>query len=203
MSDLFHPGVKDEWLMKIFTVMAQAPHHKFQVLTKRPERMRDVLGNAEVAKYFMGAFGSWPLPNVWWGASIEDQDSANHRLPILAECIAAIRIVSYEPALGPVDFVEAVGGIAINVAAFDWIICGGESGSGARPMHPDWARSTRDICQGAGVPFFFKQWGEFLPAIQDGKNKTSLNCGDKPIRLGKKAAGAVLDGVEWKEFPQC
>jgi protein gp37 len=205
MSDLFHPGVKDEWLMKIFTVMAQAPQHKFQVLTKRPERMRDVLGNAEVAKYFLGAFGAWPLPNAWWGVSIEDQDSANHRLPILAQCIAAVRMVSYEPALGPVDFVEAIGGIAINVAAFVWILCGGESGDNARPMHPDWARSTRDVCQRAGVPFFFKQWGVWRPGESKdfGKFKDDTTTGQFMVRVGKKSAGSHLDGVEWKQFPQC
>jgi len=79
------------------------------------------------------------------------------------------------------------------------VIVGGESGPHARPMHPDWARSVRDQCQAASVPFFFEQWGEFLPAKQDGIN--CLNCGDVPLRVGKKAAGRLLDGVEWNEYP--
>jgi len=87
-------------------------------------------------------------------------------------------------------------------SGLDWVIAGGESGHGARPMHPDWARSLRDQCQAAAVPFFFKQWGEWLPALQDGADRQELNCSDSPIRVGKWAAGRLLDGREWNEFPR-
>lgn len=231
MSDLFHPEVKDEWLMKIFAVMAQAPQHTFQVLTKRPERMLEVLANSEVSGYFQRSYGKWPLPNVWWGVSVEDQASANERLPLLIHCNAAVRIVSYEPALGPVDFAAAMG---FNVdksvrlrsltgpmggALLHWIICGGESGPHARAMHPDWARDTRDFCASLGISFFFKQWGEWAPwkpgfaagevrhmRARDGElfrePLLAGASGTPMVRVGKKAAGASLYGVEWKELPQ-
>jgi protein gp37 len=208
MSDLFHPGVNAEWLAEIFGIMARAPQHTYQILTKRPERMLDVLTrgvNRDIVELFSKKYTRTWLPSNWWfGVSIEDQDSANHRLPILAECPAAVRFVSYEPAIGPVDFVAAMGADPILVSAFDWIICGGESGPNARPMHPDWARIARNQCSAAGVPFFFKQWGEFLPRDQQSRTlEAAPNAQHEFHRIGKKGSGAVLDGVEWKEFPQC
>jgi protein gp37 len=114
----------------------------------------------------------WPLPNVWLGVSVEDQTRADERIPDLLATPATIRFISAEPLLGPVDLDKAVmlqpfteyypGQPPLN-----WVIVGGESGSGARPMHPDWARAIRDQCASAGVPFFFKQWGEFLPGYVD------------------------------------
>lgn len=214
MSDLFHESVEDDWLIQIFAVMQACPQHTFQILTKRPLRMFSwmteengdlvSLAGAELAsqKGWCHAHedGPWPLKNVWLGVSVEDQHTANVRLPLLAQTRAAARFVSYEPAIGPVDF-----GVALPKqewrCSIEWVICGGESGQLARPMHPEWARSARRFCTDYQIPFFFKQWGEFLPAMQDGRNKTELNCSDEPLRVGKKKAGAVLDGVEWKEFP--
>lgn len=175
MSDLFHPGVSDEMLVRIFEIMAMAPQHVYQILTKRPERMRAWLGEV---------FAADPPRNWHFGVSVEDQKTADERLPILMQCKAAVRIVSYEPAIGPVDFLKPLG----VDGAVDWIICGGESGPGARPMHPEWARATRDFCIAAAIPFFFKQWGAFGSAVMK--------------RLGKTEAGSELDGREWKEYPE-
>lgn len=126
----------------------------------------------------------WPLPNVWLGVSVEDQKTADERIPLLLDTPAAVRWLSIEPLLGPVD---------LDGQALDWVVVGGESGPNARPMHPDWARSIRDQCQAAEVPFFFKQWGEYglLPGTIDGT-----------VRLGKKKAGRLLDGREWNEYPE-
>jgi protein gp37 len=224
MSDLFHPGVKDEWLAQIFSVMARAPQHTYQILTKRPERMLAALHAASdpaVALSFENAYGqSWPPPNWWFGVSIEDQKTANHRLPILVRCPAAVLWVSYEPALGPVQFGEALGG-AVNIARIDGIVVGGESGPRARPMHPKWARDVRDLCMALGIPFFFKQWGEFSPGaavrgfsqwpdlsnhsvlVPAHPGREGFDSHQIMNRVGKHAAGAHLDGVEWKELPKC
>lgn len=149
-----------------------------------------------------------PLPNVWLGVSVEDQKTADERIPLLLQTPAAIRFVSYEPALGPVDFsaflpVMTIGGVEMELW-LSWIIAGGESGPNARPAHPDWFRSVRDQCQSAGIPFFFKQWGEWLPAGEDGApcDHQHLNCSDQPVRVGKKRAGRLLDGREWNELPE-
>lgn len=185
----------------------------------------------------------WPLPNVWLGVSAEDQTRADQRIPDLLDTPAAIRFVSYEPALGPVDFrrwfhdedctgldslehgvmcpCRGYGGP--HEVTLDWIICGGESGPNARPMHPDWARSVRDQCAAAGTPFLFKQWGEWVQADHtvcpdsdmstnkavwlgwDGKQAKPSHHGlENPIgviRTGKKRAGRLLDGVEYNGFP--
>jgi protein gp37 len=219
MSDLFHPGVKDEWLARIFWTMLKAPQHTYQILTKRPERMLQALLAARDAHENFRQ--SWPPPNWWFGVSIEDQETAKRRLPILAQCPAAVRIVSYEPAIGPVDFVAAMGGMPLLVSAFDWIICGGESGPHARPMHPNWARTVRDQCTAAGVPFFFKQWGAWMPGAANGFTQWPEIDRSRPLLMpahpgragrddhqimlcvGKHKAGSNLDGVEWKEFPKC
>lgn len=206
MSDLFHPAVKDEWLAAIFDVMGRAPQHTYLILTKRPERMRDVLAAAAdpaVARAFEKTYSQpWPPPNWWFGVSIEDQKTADQRLPILAECIAAIRWVSYEPALGPVDWLGMHG-----PPWMDWLVVGGESGAEARPMHPMWARAARDICRSIQIPFFFKGWGEWRPlrgAIGvPGGDLARYEDGTDFVRVGKSRSGSSLDGVEWKEFPQC
>jgi protein gp37 len=209
MSDLFHPGVKHEWLASIFDVMARAPQHTYQILTKRPERMFDALLTAQaIGADFERTYGHiWPPPNWWFGVSVEDQATANHRLPILARCPAATRFVSYEPALGPVNFAAAMGGDPRAVLAFDWIIVGGESGPRARPMHPDWPRSVRDLCSELGIPFFFKQWGEWMPRDPQNQKEATriaqLESGVVMSRIGKHDAGAILDGMQWRQFPEC
>ncbi len=188
MSDLFHSDVPDEFIARVFGTMSGCKKHTFMVLTKRPERMLKWLmrcGNggglgwithngAKPIAYggdgiVVGENDRWPLPNVWLGVSVEDQTTADERIPLLLQTPAAVHFVSCEPLLGPVDLNKAHGfqrpiygdtGGYPPPERLDWVICGGESGPGARPMHPDWARSLRDQCADAGVPYFFKQWEE-------------------------------------------
>lgn len=174
MGDLFHEDCPDDWILDALTVMAIARRHTFQVLTKRAERMRDFMSNPDLLQEIMVNWWSfdggirgvdaWPLPNVWLGISAEDQRRYDERRKALANTPAAVRFLSAEPLLGPIDlhfdweedrFIP------------DWVIAGGESGPKARPMHPDWARSLRDQCAAASVPFFFKQWGEWKEAFHD------------------------------------
>jgi protein gp37 len=200
LSDLFHEQVPDAFIDRVVTVMALASQHTFQVLTKRPERMAAYMQAAPdrlrddfaaFTAFFSDSdipqaavnLDTWPLPNVWLGASTEDQATADERIPHLLRTPAAIRFLSCEPLLGPVNLhpwmghwigVESVAGPPIVVGArsvprriripkLQWVIAGGESGRNARPMHPDWARSLRDQCQAARVAYFMKQWGEWLP----------------------------------------
>ncbi len=256
-GDLFHPNVPDEWIDKIFAVMALCPQHIFQVLTKRPERMAEYLtrladlGVSEASDKIAAAiegdfcgyafaasrqnnitiFGGgepyislkkWPLPNVWLGTSISDQDSANERVPHLLRCPAAVRFVSAEPLLGFVDLTAILcdgwglyplSGVRSDNSppsgfsqgpSIDWVIVGGESGPNARPMHPDWARSVRNQCVRTGTPFFFKQWGEYKPASNVARNRPLLEFSDgwTVKRVGKSSAGRLLDGQEWSQLPE-
>ncbi|TIX71478.1 MAG: phage Gp37/Gp68 family protein, partial [Mesorhizobium sp.] len=210
MGDLFHEDVPNEWIDRVFAVMALSTHHTFQILTKRARRMREYIGGFECdgvrrlnVAYAAGrlmedgdnahdevANAVWPLPNVWLGVSAERQQEADERVPELLATPAAVRFVSAEPLLGPIDFeriklpgiinpLDALRGEGYTTMLhgqyagqrlyhglkygcgrrLDWIIVGGESGPNARPMHLAWARSIRDQCTAAGVPFFFKQWG--------------------------------------------
>ncbi len=261
-GDLFAEGVPDEWIDQIFAVMALAPQQTFQVLTKRPERMREYLttpgrqrsisiqareiGRSPSIEFLMRR--PFPLPNVWLGVSVEDQRRADERIPILLDTPAAIRWISAEPLLGPVDLnnicyrdddleirYSALMGEAWiensssasayddGLPSLDWVVVGGESGPHARPMHPDWARGLRDQCAAAGVPFLFKQWGEYAPrraaepADQVDARKALIVRSDGGItsgllsygpdawimdKLGKRRAGRLLDGVEHNAFPQ-
>jgi protein gp37 len=185
MGDLFHESVQMEWLWQIWSVIAACPRHTFQILTKRADRMHfyvKYFAN-ELTKHCIGELNT-PLPNVWLGVSVENQRFADERIPLLLQTPAAVRFLSCEPLLGKVDLYKLRHATRKNILV-DWVIAGGESGPHARPMHPDWARSLRDQCQAAGVPFFFKQWGEWWSGM----------------RLGKKKAGRLLDGREWNEFP--
>jgi protein gp37 len=231
MSDLFHAGVSDEFIAKVFVIMAATPRHTYQILTKRHGRMRSLLNSVQFAGQVRTAFealaenhvitdpvGSWPLANVWLGVSAEDQQWADIRTFALEETPAAVRFLSCEPLLGPIDLRLA----ERPVGAVNWVIVGGESGPRARPMHPDWARSLRDQCQAAGVAYFHKQNGEWAPrsaisAPNYGSTPSVLfgdghdEGGDIPRerqrgyvwlwRVGKHAAGRELDGREWNEFP--
>lgn len=276
-GDLFAEGVDQVWIDHVFAVMALAPQHTFQVLTKRPERMREYMLGMPSRRSFIAGYGALvrggnlpdhyetayeaiakPLPNVWLGVSVEDQKRAAERIPVLLDTPAAIRWISAEPLLGPVNLrririapdhhtmIDAMDGYAVadrpgrERAMLDWVVAGGESGPGARPMHPDWARSLRDQCAAAGVPFLFKQWGEWAEACPDmcddgGKHievdpdsyegeaiyddaTDRLIAADGRLftpetlppdtparlieRLGKKAAGRLLDGVEHNGFPE-
>jgi protein gp37 len=162
MSDLFHPQVPFKFVDKVFIAMMDAPRHIYQILTKRPERMKE---------YFDGRNCAQVPDFIWVGTSIENQATADARIPHLTECPAAMRFLSCEPLLGPIEFFSHHTGI-------NWIIAGGESGSGARPMEIDWVRMIRNHCAAVKIPFFFKQWG------------------------GARAGGAaILDGREHKEYP--
>jgi protein gp37 len=233
MSDLFHEEVPSAFIGKVFGVMAVARQHVFQVLTKRPQRMLDLLADgvvgplkgeadqtafeirrersttAEEASRWPGL--KWPLPNVWLGVSVEDQATADERVPLLLRIPAAIRFVSYEPALGPINlgwyllrFDPMQGDKTPNLR---WLIAGGESGPNARPPHPDWFRSVRDQCAEAGLAFFFKQWGEWAPDCRCGRDYPCKTIDRPPpgkgvmFRCGKRRAGRLLDDREHNEYP--
>lgn len=147
------------------------------------------------------------MPNVWFGVSVENQNAADERIPLLLQTPAEVRFVSCEPLLSAVD-------LSPWINELDWVIVGGESGPNARPMHPEWARGLRDQCVNANVPFFFKQWGEYtseqrpgvevvMSKLRPGQCVTSGIKGHHTLysRVGKKLAGSLLDGVEWKQFP--
>lgn len=175
-GDLFAEGVPDEWIDQVFAVMALAPQHTFQVLTKRPERMRQYLLDVDLLDRLMSAAcrihsaegADWaadihcghsrglPLHNVWLGISAEDQRRADERLPTLLNTPAAVHWISAEPLIGQLDLSRWMMPVPNRIR---WVVAGGESGPGARPMHPDWPRALRDQCAAAHVPFLFKQWG--------------------------------------------
>jgi protein gp37 len=185
LADLFHDDVPDRFIADVWAVMALAKQHSFQVLTKRPARMRALLTSAEflalVQRAALARVGGaapwlvepwWPLRNVWCGVSVESQKWADIRIPLLLDTPAAVRWLSCEPLLGPVDLTvreDWFHGPAdcacdqISCPSIDWVVVGGESGPGSRPMHPQWAESLRNQCVAAGVPFFFKQWGDWSP----------------------------------------
>ncbi len=297
MTDLAADFVSDEWLDKMFAVAALCPQHIFIFLTKRSKRMREyIAGDFRKSKIFYHAAPlsvaarkeidfahldnlGWPLPNVWLGVTAEDQQRADERIPDLLATPAAVRFVSYEPALGTVVWkrwlptrrparrpngepflaphfymtqCEHCGWVGSSelcgmdswgddsdvycpschnsicgdeLPELDQVIAGGESGPNARPMHPDWARELRDQCAAAGVPFFFKQWGEWEPRDQwsghlGGGHFVRMraimpdgsNCPDDAVpqdvgahrmaRVGKSRAGRTLDGREHNEFPE-
>jgi len=204
MSDLFHPDVPPWFVCEVWQVMRECPQHLFQILTKRPRRMLRLI-ETYIADH---EFGVESLSNVWLGVSVENQATADERIPLLLQTPAAVRFVSCEPLLGPIDIGQYLSYYPIlpdvdpGYDGISWTICGGESGPGARPMHPDWARSLRDQCQGAGTPFFFKQWGAYRPYDGHGPAPTRFNDGMGMICIGKKAAGRLLDGREWNEMPE-
>ncbi len=158
MSDLFHPEVPFGYIQEVFSVVADTPQHTYQVLTKRSKRLVELADSL-----------SWPA-NLWVGVSVEN-DRYTFRINHLRQVPAAVRFLSCEPLLGPLDHLDLDG--------IGWVIVGGESGKNARPMDPAWVRSIRDQCAVAGVPFFFKQWGGRTP----------------------KAMGRELDGVLHSDMP--
>lgn len=241
MGDLFHDHIPDEWIDRVFAVMALCPQHTFQVLTKRSARMRNYCQSRFETEW--GSEQLWeaiedlsdrggehdaPLPNVWLGVSVEDQQRADERIPDLLATPAAVRWISAEPLLGPVNITDAMWAredrlLEDMAATIDWVVVGGESGPGARPMHPDWARSLRDQCAAADVPFFFKQWGEWAPIGREHAHSMLLITADgfvvpkalavmrrnhyghgliEVAKLGKKRAGRLLDGAIHDEMPR-
>lgn len=164
MSDLFQKGVPDDYIVSVAKAMQLAKWHTYQVLTKRSERMRDLL---QTKLQFAAE-----LPNIWWGVSVEDRKYGLPRIQHLQDAPAQMRFLSVEPLL------EDLG--EVSLAGIDWVIVGGESGAGARPIHASWVRNIRQQCQAAAVPFFFKQWGG----------------------VRKKETGRELDGITYDEFPE-
>ena len=156
------------------------------------------------------------LANVWLGVTAEDQQRADERIPLLLQCPAAVRFVSVEPMIGPVDFAVDAPTCELSQPSdartprlthrlsgdSRWVICGGESGPGARPMHPEWARSLRDQCKAAGVPFLFKQWGEWAPAEEANPFPWTNGTLMASVRVGKREAGRLLDGVTHDGYPE-
>ncbi len=231
MGDLFHEDVPFHLIDDILETCERASWHTYLVLTKRIERVYEYLdstGNRLEALEKSGA---------WLGVTAENQEQADKRIPILLQIPAAKRFVSVEPMLGPVNlsnWLLSPGWVPTynnpdnsngdlpseptneNIC---WVICGGETGPGARPMHPDWVRSLRDQCQAAEVPFFFKNWGEYVPGqareLLDGKPgwcyfqngslspSWSIQLGPEVVsmKVGKKAASRILDGRTWDEIP--
>jgi len=208
-SDLFHEGLSDEQIAVIFAVMACCPRHTFQILTKRPERMRAFAGGAGdgLVRYAVRSNRlrgtlpgdpdediAWPLPGVWLGTSVEDQAAADARIPHLLATPAAVRFVSAEPLLGYVHIQRyLLDGAHKWSPKLHWVITGGESGPGARPANPDWFRSLRNQCSECGTAYFHKQNGEYV-----WQNDAA---GGHSIRVGKHAAGRLLDGREHSAFP--
>lgn len=227
MSDLFHEKLSDIAIDRIWEVMLACPQHTFQILTKRAERMMEYLSGETAGGR---AHHHNPPGWIWLGVSVENQQVAEERIPHLLASPAAVRFLSCEPLLGPIDLraiprclndnkptqkqIDSPQGLHYvrrGAPGIDWVIVGGESGPGARPVHIDWVRSLRDQCVEAGVSFFFKQWGEYAPekcrfcADPDGPHSSLRDCtcgAEKMARVGKKAAGRSLDGDEWSEFPE-
>ena len=241
LADVFDNQVPVEWRGDLFALIDQTPNLDWLLLTKR-------IGNAHAMAMASNWPFPWPR-NVWLGATITSQEEADRDIPKLLGVPAHVRFLSMEPLLGPVDLQRACtlrcpnddcyahssgrrvvvdsenGGILMEcicsrLNGLHWVIAGGESGPGARPVHPDWARSVRDQCASAGVPFLFKQWGEWLPA-KEGRSITgkvlvlegaapfsespAWRCfpdGQRVARVGKKAAGRLLDGIEHNGFPE-
>jgi protein gp37 len=220
MSDLFHPDVPFSYIAKVWDVMRNPMNsqHTFLVLTKRLKRL------LEFSRQYL--YIGFLEKNIFIGASIEDQFTADERIPLLLQVPAAIRFVSIEPMLGPVELRKIKGDhVNFNVLdksrfdygddgfgvgapmheGIDWVICGGETGPGARPLHPDWVKSLRDQCVEAKVPFFFKQWGEWTSEYPQGISLAyraqAFEYGQSFYHVGKKLSGRKLDGREWNQFP--
>lgn len=226
MADIFeihpNPEIADRQVfarVKLATLIAATTNLRWLLLTKRPENWSPQLGWV-----FDGERFYEPTGRIWVGVTAENQEQADRRIPELLKIPAAVRFISYEPALGPVDLTEWLDRL-------DWVIAGGESGPKARPAHPAWFRSVRDQCAAAGVPFLFKQWGNYSPIGEPDQSVLSV-CADDgwsgfpdrdsmlkhanaahgcqsscpPFQImynvGKKAAGRLLDGREHNEFPE-
>lgn len=186
MSDLFHKDVPDEFIMQVFDNMGAAERHTFQVLTKRPERMRRLLPQyyRAIGNTFT-AFGG-PHKNVWLGVSVESADYA-WRADMLREAPAAVRFLSLEPLLGHIP--------AVILRDMDWVIVGGESGHGARPMDPQWVRDIRDDCEAMSIPFFFKQWGG-VHKKSNGRELDGRTHDDMPTARERRLATAGSAGAQ-------
>ncbi len=234
MSDLFHENLTDEQIDKVFGVMwacwMMGIEHKFQILTKRAKRMHEYMSQDRRYEWAKAAMPAGlrdkitlypnPHPNIWLGVSVEDQKTADERIPFLLGTPAAVRWISAEPLLEKIDltkvsYEQSPGyfGDALQWYhrphserntkwnGLDWAVVGGESGKNARAMHPEWVRNLRDQCVDANVPFFFKQWGEHAPNWFNDDNGNKIEGSEWIDRMGKKIAGRTLDGQEWNQYP--
>lgn len=225
MGDLFHEDVPDEFILKVCEVMWNIGRHTFLILTKRPKRMAD---------FFRTNHGYFSyVDHIYFGLTVCNQQEADEKIPEFLK-VPGKKWLSVEPMLGPVNLMELPRPFEFHQSPYGWpewlrrhlhlVILGGESGPGARPMHPDWVRSVRDQCQAAGVPFYLKQNGEWahddeaaayskskcIWVAKDGrfecadKNETEIwddNDSCLMVRVGSKRAGRLLDGREWNELP--
>jgi protein gp37 len=226
LADVFDNQVPAEWRRDLFGVIDDTPNLDWLLLTKRPQNAGQMIADARRA--ILGAdvaseHVSWAWPNVWIGTTVENQEEADRRITHLVRVPAAVHFLSCEPLLGPINISRHLVGREINrsdwtagvgwrvgarigwIPPIAWVICGGESGHKARMMKPAWARSLRDQCASAGVAFFFKQWGEWSApgySFPDGRPDLIEDDDDARFKVGKKAAGRLLDGVEHSEFPE-
>lgn len=187
MADVFEDHPQLEWpRANLWGLIETTPNLDWLLLTKRPENILRMVPR------------QWwedePPANVWYGTSVESQEYADKRIPELIHVPAVVRFLSCEPLLGPVDLSPWLD--PTSLCYLNWVICGGESGPGARPMHPDWARSLRDQCQDAGVAFHFKQHGAWVL-----RDDPQAETGRAFYNVGKHAAGRLLDGRTWDELP--
>jgi len=252
LADVFDNEVDPAWRADLFSLIADTPNLNWLLLTKRIGNAERMIDEALKTMWNVGLPWPcrWPWPNVWLGATVVNQAEADRDVPKLLATPAAVRFLSIEPMLGPINLGNAIDknplhghfGCAVPDGAqmaryimppsLDWIIAGGESGPHARLAHPDWFRALRDQCAAAGVPFLFKQWGEWVPyehsaqppflwsqhghefdahglpdfESEDGQRQREwhIDWVDQLLarRVGKKAAGRLLDGVEHNDFPE-
>lgn len=214
LADVFDNEVDPQWRADLFDLILRTPNLDWLLLTKR-------IGNAANMLPVPFDFARM-YPNVWLGATICNQTEADRDIPKLLATEAAVRFLSIEPMLGPIDLTRIApaifaakanaltgkwkwdgGPTRVETATIDWVICGGESGPKARPMHPEWVRSLRDQCAAAGVPFLFKQWGEWVSVSEvEGEGPHhSFEDGATVRRVGKKAAGRQINGKTHTQFP--
>ena len=246
MSDLFHKDIPEHFIDKVFAIMILSPRHTFQILTKRPERMKEYFDKGRErlvvdwinASYEMGLadknddpdiaacqiFNSvkrkYPFQNIWLGVSVEDQKTADERIPILLQVPAAVSWISAEPLLGEINLKKKWMQImsegqflndvecGIKPEILDWVVVGGESGHKARLMHPDWVRRIKADCDSAKVPFFFKQWGEWVDPTQIPDYDYHIKYAEKIeinnrnyYKLGKSVSKNFIDGKQYLEMP--
>ena len=223
MTDIFHDEIvkggeyHKTWLPMLFDAMFNYPQHTFLLLTKRPENMKAWID------FTLENCVDKPLPNVWLGVTVCNQEEADKKIPILQQIPAAARFISAEPLLSQIDIRKYLQGDN----KLTWVIAGGETGPKARPMHEVWVKSLRDQCLDAGIPYFFKSWGEWLPCSQfpddmedekypvghiyeDGlflpppaNNIPWRNINSEDVcKVGKKQSGHLIDGEEYRQFPE-
>ncbi len=217
MGDLFHENTSFQDIDKIFATMACCPQHIFIVLTKRAKRMSEYLNDPltrsnlsyNILKSKNSAYAiedplqdsAWPLKNVWVGVSVENQEQLK-RVVYLNTIEAEVKFISHEPLLSSIDYSNSSLGESFKYHAgglkncVSWVIVGGESGSKARPMHPDWVRSVRDQCAEANTPFFFKQWGEYKPVSINRTGIQPYNSKSNPYTLYTNKAGDIFELVD-------